>query len=57
MDLIFWYFLKRGLEGSGEEDIKQVKIVQARYEPMEERKLEAEKSNIYMIEHDFERFD
>lgn len=57
VDLIFWYFLKRGLEGTGEEDIKQVKIVQARYEPVEERKLEGEKSNIYMIEHDFEHFD
>lgn len=31
VDLIFWYFLKRGLEGSGEEDIKQVKIVSAKY--------------------------
>lgn len=53
IDLIFWYFLKRGLEGSGEEDIKQVKIVAAKYEPIEEKKLEGEKSNIYLIEHDF----
>ena len=57
VDFVFWYFLKRGLEGSGEQDIKQVKIVAAKYEPTEERKLENEKSNIYMIEHDFERFD
>ena len=58
IDLIFWYFLKRGLEGTGEEDIRQVKIVQARYEPIaEEKRLEGDKSNIYMIEHDFERFD
>ncbi len=33
VDFVFWYFLKRGLEGTGEEDIRQVKIVQARYEP------------------------
>jgi hypothetical protein len=38
-DLVFWYFLKRGLEGTGEEDIRQVKIVQARYEPTEEKRL------------------
>lgn len=39
IDLIFWYFLKRGLEGVGEEDIKQVKIVQARFESLEANKL------------------
>lgn len=53
IDLIFWYFLKRGLEGSGEEDIRRVKIVAAKYEPTEEKMLEAEKSNVYMIDHDF----
>lgn len=57
VDFIFWYFLKRGLQGVGEEDIKQVKVVQARYEPIEEKRLEMEKSNIYMIEHEFEGFD
>lgn len=51
VDLIFWYFLKRGLEGDGEVDIKQVKVVQAKYYPIEEKKAELEKSNIYMIEH------
>ena len=39
VDFIFWYFLKRGLEGAGEEDIRQVKIVQARYEPIEDKRL------------------
>ena len=52
VDLIFWYCLKRGLEGTGDEDIKQVKIVKAKYEPVE-KQLEQDKSNIYMIEHDF----
>lgn len=39
VDFIFWYFLKKGLEGVGEADIKQVKIVQARYEPIDDKKL------------------
>ena len=52
VDFTFWYFLKRGLEGTGDVDIKQVKIVQAKYEPVES-KLEGEKSNIYMLDHDF----
>lgn len=50
IDFIFWYFLKRGLEGAGEADIRQVKVIHARYEPTEEkRQLEGEKSNIYLI--------
>jgi hypothetical protein len=39
VDFIFWYFLKRGLEGAGEEDIKHVKIVQARYDPIDDKKI------------------
>ena len=54
VDLIFWYCIKRGLDGAGEEDIKQVRIVQAKYEPVDRKELE--KSNIYMIEHEFEAF-
>jgi hypothetical protein len=34
VDFIFWYCLKRGLQGDSEVDIKQVKIVQAKYEPL-----------------------
>lgn len=56
VDFIFWYFLKRGLEGAGEEDIKHVKIVQARYDPIDDKKISNEKSNIYMIDHEFEQF-
>jgi hypothetical protein len=32
--------LKRGLDGPGEENIKQVKIIQARYEPIDEKKIQ-----------------
>ena len=39
VDFIFWYFLKKGLEGAGEADIKQVKIVQAKYEPIDDKRL------------------
>jgi hypothetical protein len=40
IDFVFWYFLKRGLDGPGEENIKQVKIIQARYEPIDEKKIQ-----------------